>query len=62
VLDEDDRDAVIANSPNHLECLLDLDLVESGHDLVEEQEPWAHGERPSDLERLRSGTVNRSTG
>src|SRR3989475_7207559 len=55
VFDEDDGHAGVANGAHDVERVVDLDVVEAGHDLVEQQQPGPGRHGPGDLESLAVG-------
>src|SRR3954466_16339172 len=52
VFDEHDRHPTFLNAPDHRKSLLNLDVVEPGHHLIQQQEPRMHGERARNLQPL----------
>ena len=55
MLDQDDGDAVFADAADHAERLLDLDVVETGHHLIEEEQLGPHRQGPRELQPFAVG-------
>src|SRR5437879_1208856 len=62
VLDQQHRDASCMHRPDHLERLIDLDVVEPRHHLIEEKEVRLGGDGSRDLEALAVGDGERRHG
>src|ERR1051325_10297782 len=57
MLDHYNRDSLAANFFYHLDDFFDLDVIEAGHDFVEQQKLRPHGERLCDLQPFAVGTA-----